>query len=632
MADTQGVVRFIDLSTWRLAGAAVKLGATIAPQTMSFSPDGRTVVVVTEGPASTQLDAIDVPSRRIRRIRAWRGLVPPPPTVSAAVAYTPDGSGIAVSLVTESPTDISPSAERLLMLDASTGRTRWQRRYPMRPGQLQPYLAFTSTGLLLTSAQQGDTFLWNARTGRTVRRFPLGGEPVVSPHGDRVALGRNSPSLPTPSTRVAVLDLRTGKYHTLAADLPGQWIRSMAFAPDGARIVAGTTEGIQVWDVATGEISETYMGQPGRRAQVTVDPRNGSVISGDQDGSISVFDLSGAQRLGRFFSWNAPDQSCPGDPCAVVNRQGLMATDQGDGTIALVDLHTLRPTRTLPAREGAFANALAFAPGGRTLIAGGSNGHVVFWDVGSGRVERTLEFTDPVYWSAASPDGNLLAVQTQADNSSDSRVDVVRIATGEVLQSHLVRHGYAGIEFSRDGREIVAVGCCASGSTVVAWDTRTGVQLFSRSGGQNTTLDIAPDAHLLAVGTGDGKVLLLNALTGRRQGAPLQVASGHVGDVKFSPDGTTLALGSNDGAASLWDVRSRTRLGDPFPRLPGAVPSVVVEPNGRLLLTYLSNAYEWPTNLGTWERFACQVAGRDLTPQEWHNLLPGRAYNHVCPV
>jgi hypothetical protein len=57
---------------------------------------------------------------------------------------------------------------------------------------------------------------------------------------------------------------------------------------------------------------------------------------------------------------------------------------------------------------------------------------------------------------------------------------------------------------------------------------------------------------------------------------------------------------------------------------------VAFEPNGRLLMIPLSNAFEWPTDVKSWERFACRVAGRDLTPAEWHDLLPNRAYRPVC--
>jgi hypothetical protein len=47
-------------------------------------------------------------------------------------------------------------------------------------------------------------------------------------------------------------------------------------------------------------------------------------------------------------------------------------------------------------------------------------------------------------------------------------------------------------------------------------------------------------------------------------------------------------------------------------------------------MEYFADAAQWPTDVGSWERFACQVAGRDLTPAEWHDILPARPYMHIC--
>jgi WD40 repeat protein len=108
------------------------------------------------------------------------------------------------------------------------------------------------------------------------------------------------------------------------------------------------------------------------------------------------------------------------------------------------------------------------------------------------------------------------------------------------------------------------------------------------------------------------------------------VASGHVLGVTFSPDGRSVAVASEDHTVSVWDVRSRTRLGDPFGPYPGTVPEALFESGGGLLINLLSDGIEWPMNLGAWERFACQVAGRDLTTTEWHDVLPNQPYRHVC--
>ena len=74
---------------------------------------------------------------------------------------------------------------------------------------------------------------------------------------------------------------------------------------------------------------------------MTLDPRGDTAYVGYQDGSIDVSDLSGRRRLGRAFAWNTPQQSCEYAPCATVAPDSrLLATDQADGTIALVSLRT----------------------------------------------------------------------------------------------------------------------------------------------------------------------------------------------------------------------------------------------------------------------------------------------------
>jgi len=251
----------------------------------------------------------------------------------------------------------------------------------------------------------------------------------------------------------------------------------------------------------------------------------------------------------------------------------------------------------------------------------------------SGRVTRTLRFAQPVSWFAASPDGKLLAVQTAPTDGSDNRVEVVRIATGAVLQSHPLAYAACGVEFTHDGREVVALGCGTnSASVLVAWDVRSGRQLFDLGDLNATAFDIAPDSELLGVGTEGGKVLLLDPRTGRPTEPPIQVANSAVDQVSFSPDGRSYAVALNDNTASVWDVPSGTRVGNPFGPYTGAGADVLFEPNGRLLIELDTSAIEWPMNVNTWEQFACRVAGGNLTRAEWHYVLPDRAYRPTCPA
>ena len=77
VADSAGAVRFIDLATWKRFGAAVRLGSPVAPRAMSFSPDGRTLMVVTVGGARSELEAIDV-GDAAGRAGSGRGGAPSP--------------------------------------------------------------------------------------------------------------------------------------------------------------------------------------------------------------------------------------------------------------------------------------------------------------------------------------------------------------------------------------------------------------------------------------------------------------------------------------------------------------------------------------------------------------------------
>ena len=638
VADSAGIVRFIDLATWQRTGADVDLGSPVAPRAMSFSPDGRTLMAVTVGADRSTLEAIDVTTRHTRALDAWRGVELAPPNGTDGVAYAPNGRLVAVSLTAGSGTNGADYVKRLAMVAAGSGRIDWQQRYPITSAiEEEPHVAFLPDGELLTSDQHGDTYLWDPATGRILRRYPIGGLPAASDDGREVALGRNNPANdPIASAWVTVLDLHTGRFSTLAANLPTAWIRGISFIAGGTEIVADAFDGVHVWDVASGTIAESYVGQPGQRSVMAIDPSRTTVIVGSQDGSVTAFDLTGRRRLGQAFSWETPALSCTGDtpgPCDAVSRHtALLADTRTDGSVAVVNLHTLRLVTLLHDHEN--DDAVTFLPDGETVVHGGLDGRVTFWDVRTGRRTRTLRFADPVGWLAASPDGKLLAVQTQAVHSSDSRVDVVRIATGQVLQSDPVADGTGAVEFSPDGREVVALGCCQPSSTLVAWDARTGRRLFAPRtfADEADALDITPDSREIGLGTEDGQALFLDARTGREAQPPLQAAAGSIGYLSFSPDGHALTVAGADNAVNVWDLRTRKHIGNPFGPYPGEVPPTYFEPDGKLLIVLPGNAVQWPTDVGTWERFACDVVGRNLTRAEWTELLPNRSYQRVCPA
>ena len=636
--DSDGVVRFEDLRTWAPSGGAVQLPSPVLPNAVRFSPDGRTVAVASGAGTLTEIYLIDVASRTKRLLGSFSDAVPPIPDESTAVAFSPNSAEIAVGLADwPIATALTPVSEQVALLQASTGRVLWIRSYHLHPGQSGLQLGFTPAGVLVTSAEQGSTDLWDTRAGRIERSFPDGGRFALSPDGKLAAIALNNPSLVQQApTAVALLDLSTGAVHQLQSLPNNAWITTLAFTPDGKSLVGGSQGGdVRVWDLASGTIAETFTPQSGGQVQVAVDPSGRTVVSGTDNGTVIAWDLSGQQSLGRTFAWSTPANACPGAPCMAINPVGtIMATDEVDGTVDLVDLRTLRWFATLPGTDGQVANGLAFTSDGRQLLTGDAGGHIVFWDTRTWAAVRRLRVSRPIVYLAVSPDGRLLAVETQQANATGAQVQILDVATGDTERTFNLALASTdvftpGIAFSHDGTELAA--CCTSPSAVEVMNVASDRRLFTAHiAGEAHSLAYSPTAPELAIGSSNGRIYLWNTQRGT-QTAAITAAASNVVSVAYSTDGKLLAAGLRDGTSVLLDRATGETLGQPFPAEPGALPTLLFSSNGQLVINYTGTATIWPTDLAALQRYACQVAGRDITPGEWSNVLPGQPYQHLCP-
>jgi len=74
----------------------------------------------------------------------------------------------------------------------------------------------------------------------------------------------------------------------------GDWIRSVAFSPDGSKIISGSDDKtIRVWDASTGvEILPPLRGHDSDINSVAFSPDGSKIISGSDDRTIRVWDVS----------------------------------------------------------------------------------------------------------------------------------------------------------------------------------------------------------------------------------------------------------------------------------------------------------------------------------------------------
>jgi WD40 repeat protein len=143
-------------------------------------------------------------------------------------------------------------------------------------------------------------------------------------------------------------------------------------------------------------------------------------------------------------------------------------------------------------------------------------------------------------------------------------------------------------------------------------------------------LSLSPDGkYILASSSTDHHIQFYSLDTLQADGMPLAGQQADIDALAFDPTGHYFASGSDGSKASqdqtiLWDMASRLALS---PAIPVAANSLDFNPQGTLLAI---EAELWELSLESWQRFACQIANRDLTRKEWAEYLAERPYSPAC--
>jgi len=196
-------------------------------------------------------------------------------------------------------------------------------------------------------------------------------------------------------------------------------ITGVAFSPDGKTLAAASyaKSSIKLWDAATLKEAATLKGHGREVKSIVFSPDSKTLASGSVDGTIRLWEVSTGKNIATLppaasaamtmlcvaFS---PDGKTVAGATAFTNKPGKGPIPRG--SIRLWNVATGANFASFPGHVGNTLG-IVFSKDGETLISGGADTMIRFWNVRQERVTRTVKASAPVSALALSADGNTLA-------------------------------------------------------------------------------------------------------------------------------------------------------------------------------------------------------------------------------
>jgi WD40 repeat protein len=297
---------------------------------------------------------------------------------------------------------------------------------------------------------------------------------------------------------------------------------------------------------------------------------------------------------------------------------GSLAAGTESAKVALVDAVSGRSTRE-PVTLPGYLYDLAFQPGSDTLAvalstqdtSSGSNGRVVFVDAATGKLDGELpgDF-ESATTVAFSSDGSLMATGHPGGVVNLWRADDRQLEA--TLQS-ADQADVTVLAFDPTGRRL-------------AFGTR---QFAEVEGDDGSTMysDVEHTVEVWELGSEPRRVRQIAGHPGRDTAA-----------IAFSPDGTRLAVGAGNlsgdpaGPLSLWDLATGEAMIAPRSLVEEVTDMSVASAVAGFLVAAGDQDGVFLTQLDvdSWIDAACDIAGRELTDEEWATFVGTQPRRATC--
>jgi WD40 repeat protein/DNA-binding SARP family transcriptional activator len=600
---------------FKSVGQLLYFGAIVRPvRALAFSPDGRTLVVGDSNGSNATLALIDT-----RKHRTTSFLTDKTTAATADVKFSPDGRTLVTGAAVSGR--FSPPAEVLVTRRPSDG-SPIRRSRPVAGGRLVGF-AQGGRSLLVTSGEH-TSYLLDAHTFARRATFHVSGAAALAPAGNAAAFGQNDGS-------ITLLSLGSGNVRALGR-ASGRVV-ALAFDADGKVLATASDDGsVDVWDVPSASLRETFKGHAGAARGVAFSPDGATLYSASSDGSVFLWDVRGERRLGRPFRFDpVPAPGLGAHPpaqgagaVAASPDSSMFVTSPGPNRVTVWRARDLAVLGELHGTGGEL-ESLAWSHNGR-LVAGTGSGGTIVWAVATRRVVWRFPRTRPMGNAGVnfSADDRLLGT---AGVDGDLRLYDLR-AKRQIAWVQ-VQRSLQDLDFSSGGRLVAATGL---GGDIAIWDlvTHKLVHTIHHEGGLQS-IRFSPDGRTIATGDFRGNVDFWDAASGRKARRTLGGQNGDVLSVTYSPNGKQVMTTSTDGQFRLWDLVSGKLVGSP---LPGANVGGwgTFFPDGKhVIATFWSGiGVVWNVDPSAWGLQACRIAHRSLTRAEWDDFVPERPYGPAC--
>jgi WD40 repeat protein len=495
-------------------------------------------------------------------------------------------------------------------------------------------LAFTHDGkTLATGGGDGSVRLWDVASRKQTSLVQESrAVPVVE--GQAAALLAVAYAPDGSSVATADEDGQVNVYGMSPPRLLRSWLAhadaaaALVYSPDGKTLVSGGYDKvIKFWNPQTGELIRSLSGHKGWVLSLAFSHDGQTLASGSYDRSIRLWNVADGVERKQLAGHKATVRSLE-----FSHDDRLLASASADQTVRLWDAASGQQQATLSG-HGAVVRSVAFSSDDRLLASGGEDQTIKLWNVGTHDLRATLSGHKDVVSAVAFAQQTLVSagwdrtIRTWDVDSQQMRSNnmvspnVTRIvalsltADGRRMVSgsdqSLILWKSAAVDaqatasfgpytapprsaaFSPDGKSLAVAAGGAEETDFYLYDRATAAEKYHVTfPGTVRSIAFAPAGDVLALGSADRQLLLVDAASGREL-ASLEKDRAEVdperpgmmaGEVVFSPDGKLLAAASLNQSIHIYDVEHRT-LAQTLSGHPSRVFSIAFSPDQKQLVS-----------------------------------------------